>query len=177
MMSDVNDASTIVSAASGSPAERVADFAGSEHFARLFRDGMDMVEETASYLDGPGRDDAKALGRAGALAYAAESMKLTTRLMQAASWLLAQRQVAEGDLSADQLVSGQYRLPEDDDPEDLWPADGDVSPGVLADLAARSRQLYARLKRIDESLFDGVASTTGGSPVEDQMNRLKNAFS
>ena len=162
---------------SGNSAERVAEFAGSEHFARLFRDGMDMVEETAAYLDGPGREDAKTLGRAGALAYAAESMKLTTRLMQAASWLLAQRQVAEGDLSADQLVTGQYRLPDDDDVEDLWPADGDPVPGVLADLAARSRQLYARLKRIDDSLFEDTATANGSSPVEDQMNRLKNAFS
>ncbi|MEE2525602.1 DUF1465 family protein [Hyphobacterium sp. HN65] len=161
---------------SGTPAGRVSEFAGSEHFARLFRDGMDMVEETASYLDGPGREDAKAMGRAGALAYAAESMKLTTRLMQAASWLLAQRQVAEGDLSPDQLVNGQYRLPADDDPEELWPADGDIAPGVLADLAGRSRQLYARLKRIDESLFDGAGASESGSPVGDQLNRLMDAF-
>jgi len=62
-------------------AVRVADFAASEHFSRLFREGMDLVEETASYLDGTGRDDAKRLGRAGALAYAAESMTLTTQLM------------------------------------------------------------------------------------------------
>jgi regulator of CtrA degradation len=46
---------------------RVADFAGSEMFRRLFREGMDLVEETATYLDGPGRDDAKRLGRTGAL--------------------------------------------------------------------------------------------------------------
>ncbi|WP_420430858.1 DUF1465 family protein [Hyphobacterium sp.] len=173
----MNKSVTDSSFQSGNPAERVAEFAGSEHFARLFRDGMDMVEETASYLDGPGREDAKAMGRAGALAYAAESMKLTTRLMQAASWLLAQRQVAEGDLSAEQLVTGQYRLPDDDEAEELWPADGDVAPGVLADLAARSRKLYARLKRIDESLFDNDGGADGASPVEDQLNRLKNAFS
>jgi hypothetical protein len=47
---------------------------------------------------------------------------------------------------------------------------------VLADLAARSRKLYARLKRIDESLFDGGGSSEGARPVEDQLNRLKDAF-
>jgi regulator of CtrA degradation len=41
---------------------RVADFAGSEMFQRLFKEGMELVEETASYLDGPGRDDAKRWG-------------------------------------------------------------------------------------------------------------------
>lgn len=78
-----------------SPADRsrtVRDFARSELFDRTFREGMELVEETAAYLDGEGRRDSKMLSRAAALAYAAESMKLTTRLMQIASWLLVQRQ-------------------------------------------------------------------------------------
>ncbi|MEA2968098.1 MAG: regulator of CtrA degradation [Alphaproteobacteria bacterium] len=32
-----------------------ARLAGSQAFADLFRDGMALVEETAAYLDGPGR--------------------------------------------------------------------------------------------------------------------------
>ena len=81
-----------------SPADRsrtVRDFARSELFDRTFREGMELVEETAAYLDGEGRRDSKMLSRAAALAYAAESMKLTTRLMQIASWLLVQRAVRE----------------------------------------------------------------------------------
>src|SRR6266550_3227 len=63
--------------------ERVA---ASQAFADLFRDGMALVEQTAAYLDGPGRQEAKKLSRQAALAYATESMRLTTRLMQLASW-------------------------------------------------------------------------------------------
>ena len=33
-------------------------------FGALFREGMDLVEETAAYLDGIGRSEAKALDRA-----------------------------------------------------------------------------------------------------------------
>ena len=73
--------------------------AGSQAFADLFRDGMKLVEETAAYLDGPGRQESKKLERAGALAYATESMRLTTRLMQLASWLLLHRAVKEGEMS------------------------------------------------------------------------------
>src|SRR5881397_4428549 len=73
--------------------------AGSQVFADLFRDGMALVEETAAYLDGPGRQESKKLGRNGALAYASESMRLTTRLMQLASWLLLHRAVKEGEMS------------------------------------------------------------------------------
>ena len=92
--------------------------ASSQHFTDLFRDGMALVEETASYLDGPGRQESKKLDRSAALAYATESMRLTTRLMQLASWLLLHRAVKEGEMSLAQankekakvkLVAGDTR--------------------------------------------------------------------
>ena len=78
--------------------------ASSQAFAGLFRDGMALVEETAAYLDGPGRQESKKLERSAALAYATESMRLTTRLMQLASWLLLHRAVKEGEMT---LIPGQ----------------------------------------------------------------------
>src|SRR6202165_3236076 len=68
-------------------------------FGTLFREGMDLVEETAAYLDGAGRIEAKALDRAVSLTYATESMRLTARLMQLASWLLLHRAVKEGEMA------------------------------------------------------------------------------
>ena len=38
--------------------------ASSPTFAALFREGMGLVEETAAYLDGPGRQQSKQLERA-----------------------------------------------------------------------------------------------------------------
>ena len=55
--------------------------------------------------------------RSAALAYATESMRLTTRLMQLASWLLLHRAVKEGEMSLAQankektkvkLVAGEH---------------------------------------------------------------------
>src|SRR5581483_9954144 len=91
-------------------AEVISDFAKSELFQRTFQEGMDLVEETASYLDGSGRQASKLLSRSAALAYAAESMRLTTRLMQVASWLLVQRAVREGDMAAEAAQDASYRL-------------------------------------------------------------------
>ena len=71
-------------------------------FGTLFREGMDLVEETAAYLDGDGRTEAKALERSVSLTYATESMRLTTRLMQLASWLLLHRAVKEGEMTLTQ---------------------------------------------------------------------------
>src|ERR1700727_3721578 len=73
--------------------------ASSQVFATLFRDGMALVEETASYLDGAGRLESKKLERSAGLVYATESMRLTTRLMQLASWLLLHRAVKEGEMT------------------------------------------------------------------------------
>jgi regulator of CtrA degradation len=71
-------------------------------FGTLFREGMDLVEETAAYLDGAGRTEARALDRSVSLTYATESMRLTTRLMQLASWLLLHRAVKEGEMTLGQ---------------------------------------------------------------------------
>ena len=161
-------------------ADRAADFAGSEMFTRLFQEGMGLVEEAAAYLDGAGRDDAKRLGRSGALASAAESMALTTRLMQAASWLLTQRAVAEAEMSPHDACQEKYRLPAAKEPEPMWPAGDDPCPPRLADLAARSRNLYDRLARLDETLFrragEAAAEVDGDHPLEAQWSALESAF-
>src|SRR3974390_192329 len=85
-----------VEASTVSFSERLAN---SQVFATLFRDGMALVEETAAYLDGGGRQESKKLERNAALVYATESMRLTTRLMQLASWLLLHRAVKEGEMT------------------------------------------------------------------------------
>ncbi len=84
--------------------------AGSEQFLVLFKEGMDLVGEAAAYLDGDGREEARGLARAAALGYAVESMRLTTRLMQIASWLLLQRAVNEGELTRAEAAAEKRRI-------------------------------------------------------------------
>ena len=85
-------------------------FVQSEVFARTFREGMALVEETANYLDGEGRDASKSLTRSAALSYAGASMRLTTQLMQIASWLLVLRALREGDMTLPEASDDKYRL-------------------------------------------------------------------
>ena len=94
--------------------------AASQNFSQLFRDGMKLVEETAAYLDGPGRHESKQLDRSTALGYATESMRLTTRLMQLASWLLLHRAVNEGEMSLAQANRERMKvkLSADERPDD-----------------------------------------------------------
>ena len=70
-------------------------------FELLYREGMGLIEDVAAYLDGAGRTESRGLQREASFCYATESMRLTTRLMQLASWLLLQRAVNEGELTAE----------------------------------------------------------------------------
>src|SRR6185503_17392228 len=108
---------------------------------------MDLVEETAGYLDGAGRQASKLLSRSAALAYAAESMRLTTRLMQVASWLLVQRAVREGDMPADAACEDRYRLGGEEVSRGGDGAEG--LPHELVTLLARSERLYERVRHLD----------------------------
>ena len=141
---------------------------------------MDLVEETAAYLDGPGRQDSKKLERTDALTYASQSMRLTTRLMQVASWLLVQRALKEGEMDLSEARADKYRLVPEEKSEgtlsfsDLA-KDAYAMPARLLDLLARSEQLYERIMRLDRSLYGTIAAQSGKT-VADQINRLEAAF-
>ena len=152
-------------------------FAASEMFVKVFREGMGLVEETASYLDGPGRNESRELGRQAALAYATESMRLTTRLMQLASWLLLQRAVKDGEMTPEEARAEKFKI----DLSEL--GDAQVSPGEeempggLRDLVARSLRLHGRIMRLNAMLHgEAAAGEPGANPVSDQMHRLEAAF-
>ena len=159
--------------------DRLEAFTRSEVFARTFREGMDLVEETAAYLDGPGRADSRRLGTDAAVAYATQSMRLTTHLMQVASWLLLQRSVQEGEMSVAEAGADKYRLHADAGGSGLSfqeiAAHAAVLPGTLLDLMARSDSLHGRIVRLDRSLYGTVAAREGRT-VADQMARLNMAF-
>jgi regulator of CtrA degradation len=154
----------------------VLDFARSELFDRTFREGMELVEATASYLDGPGRQESKQLNRHAALGYASESMRLTTRLMQVASWLLVQRAVREGDMEPEAACDVRYRL--DREPVAAR-ADEDgltALPAGLADLLDRSGRLYERVLHLDRRMYVDAEESELPHPVLSQMEKLQAAF-
>jgi regulator of CtrA degradation len=145
-------------------------------FGTLFREGMDLVEETAAYLDGDGRTEAKALERAVSLTYATESMRLTTRLMQLASWLLLHRAVKEGEMTLTQANREKTKVKlsaADPGPEDMITK----LPQQLQDLIERSMNLQSRVRRLDVSIHTPATERAPiGNPLVPQLNRLKAAF-
>ena len=125
---------------------------GSKRFDDLFREGMALVEETAAYLDGPGRQASKKLGRSASLAYATESMRLTTRLMQGASWLLLHRAVKEREMTLEQSRNDKKKIK-------LIVSNGDdeanykLLPLRLQELVVKSKLLLREIIRMDVRLY------------------------
>lgn len=157
-------------------ADVITDFARSELFDRTFQEGMDLVEETAGYLDGSGRQESKALSRNAALAYAGESMRLTTRLMQVASWLLVQRAVREGDMPPESACDDRYRLGAEDVCRSGGETTEDLPSGLLL-LLDRSERLYERVRHLDRRMYvDEGAGSEAPNPVMGHMDRLQAAF-
>jgi regulator of CtrA degradation len=152
--------------------------AGSDAFRALFREGMDLVEQAAGYLDGEGREAAKDLPRADALAYAAESMRLTTRLMQLASWLLLQRAVNEGEMTRAQACCEKHKVRLTSQEIAAAPEAFARLPEKLRELVLQSMRLQARILHLDQLLHlaKPQAAPPSGSPVAAQIERLRAAF-
>jgi regulator of CtrA degradation len=153
----------------------------SEGFKALFGEGMALVEGTAAYLDGEGRKDSRDLQRGAALAYASESMRLTTRLMQITSWLLLQRAVNEGELTRKEAETEHRKVK-------LSPSEVASSPEMLAllpvrlnELIQQSLRLQGRIVKLDkllrlESREGAVQAEREDNPVAQQLSMLQGAL-
>ncbi|MEM8617917.1 MAG: DUF1465 family protein [Pseudomonadota bacterium] len=143
-------------------------------FERVFEDGMALVEETAAYLDGPGRKLSDTLPREASLTYAAWSMELTTRLMQAASWLVMQKAVRDGDMLRDDAMQAKYRIRRDEPALQASAQRGRGLPDAFLDLVDRSENLFERICRLDGALYGNVPLASE-SPVSLQLRELREA--
>jgi regulator of CtrA degradation len=160
--------------------EFISRFASSEQFNKVFKEGMGLVEETANYLDGPGRSDSRLLDRLGAIAYATESMRLTTRLMQLASWLLLQRAVVSGEVSPEEAHKEKNRINLTEIGSGVEIENNrDPLPEGLGELITRSLRLLERIRMLD-SMMRKRANLTDVAPVESpvstQLSQLQRAF-
>jgi regulator of CtrA degradation len=149
-----------------------------EQFMALFREGMALVEETANYLDGDGRRQAKTLKPFVSLAYATESMRLTTRLTQLATWLLARR----AELNGEDVPPGTA-----DNTVLLLPIVRTGSSKGYDELPERLRSLIEASYRLHEKIYRleaaqnakpaAAAPSRRVNPVANQVAQIAAAFS
>ena len=147
-------------------------------FDVLYREGMGLIEQVAGYLDANGREESRGLPRAASFAYATESMRLTTRLMQLASWLLLQRAVNEGEITAESARVEKEKVKFSTTPEQRGGPGFEELPETLKEFIARGDRLFDRVVQFDKlerGLTPPQAPATENG-VADQLARLRAAF-
>ncbi|MEM9838690.1 MAG: DUF1465 family protein [Pseudomonadota bacterium] len=158
-----------------SATDGITAFVGSKVFNNLFASGMELVEETALYLDEDGKNQARTLPREAALAYAGLSMRLTTRLMQIASWLLVLRAVRDQEMTYAEALDEKYRIGE--------PEGGALArnltnglPERMLNLVEETDTLFSRIARLDHDLFKSPGDREIAEDAAGQLAALRSAF-
>ena len=98
---------------------------------------------------------------------------MTTRLMQAASWLVVQRAVQEGDMTVEEATEARFRL-EDSSINAFAARQNAELPDALIVLVDRAKELFDRLHRLDELIFDADEEPVP-NPVTSQLRALQDA--
>lgn len=153
-------------------------FQSSQQFDQIFKEGMKLVEDTAAYLDGPGRKESKGLPGHITVLYATESMRLTTRLLDLASWLLIRRALKEGEISDDEAQAKRAKVKLQSLGRPSHITNFESLPKGLRDLIAASFSLHDRIVALDRALAATSAAEDPNAfnPVAEQMTALERAF-
>jgi len=160
-----------------------ARYQASEQFDLIFKEGMSLVERTAAYLDGQGRRDSKGLKGHTTVLYATESMRLTTRLLDLASWLLVRRALKEGEITESEARSKRQRIKLQSLGRPSHIKGFAELPSGLRDLIEASFHLHDRIVQLDRAMKcpEGMAggaleASATLNPVGDQLALLTSAF-
>lgn len=147
-------------------------------FDLLYREGMALIEDVAAYLDGDGRAESRGLPREASFVYATESMRLTTRLMQLASWLLLQRAVNEGELTVENARAEKEKVKFSATPSERGGPGFASLPDRLRDYIGKGDRLFDRVVQFDRLERGGIADqpTAASGDIADQLARLRAAF-
>ena len=76
----------------------------------LYLEAMMMADEARAYFDGDVLSQEDAADPLRRVAFACESLKVTTRLMHIIAWLLSQRAWQRGEIGDAELADEKYRL-------------------------------------------------------------------
>ena len=138
--------------------------------ASLYTEAMLLADEARSYFDRQGREERDSLDPLIRVGFSCESLKVTTRLMHIIAWLLTQRAVEAGEISPSQARRPARRLGEAADSDESVLARLPESARVLIEA---SRELYARVRRLDEA---GPDPAPQPSPARSLLSRLERSL-
>jgi len=107
-------------------------------------------------------------------------MRLTTRLMQVASWLLLQRAINNGEMTREQVVSEKKKVRLESFNVDRNAPGWSDLPENFRDLVDRSVRLQNRVAVLDREIYHPAEApqmtANNQNSVQAQLSLLKTAF-
>lgn len=146
-------------------------------FTRLYDEGMALIEETASYIDGAGKIASRSLSGEASALYASEAMRMSTRLMQVASWLLLFRAARDKEMTPEQIRQEKAKVSLNTPSAGLNSAQWNELPEEFRQLVNYSIRLEDRVRHMDHDVDNALMAASGQpNPVGEQIDMLKAAF-
>jgi regulator of CtrA degradation len=136
----------------------------------LYTEAMLLADEVRAYFDDIGRDARDLLDPMDRVLFSCESLKVTTRLMHVIAWLLTQRAVEVGELTADGARDPARRLG--------GAVESDVATLERLPVEARrfveaSIALHTWVARLESGLDDDLPAA---SPARQLLSRLQQSL-
>ncbi len=125
-------------------------------FTRTYDETLDMIVEARNYMAHADARERRSRGGQTDLRFSCEALRVTSRLTQVMAWLMLQRAVQEGEISAEEACLEGNRLSGQDVCLDtVGVADGNL-PSGLRSLLERSYHLYQRVSRLEQMVLTRV---------------------
>jgi regulator of CtrA degradation len=119
---------------------------------RTFEEGVALTLEARNYIAYHEQADRKALNLPDCLHIGYHHTRVSSRLIQVMTWLLAMKAVSSGEISREQFQAPAFALGGGPECADESGPEMDELPQGLRSLLERTHRLYMRVKRLDEQV-------------------------
>ncbi|MDR3448353.1 MAG: DUF1465 family protein [Alphaproteobacteria bacterium] len=125
---------------------------------RTFEEGVALTQEVRNYIAYHEQADRREFELSRCLHVGYQHTRVSARLIQVMTWLLAMKALLSGEISPEQFTAPQYALNDSEECSSEKGVDDAEIPVGLRDLLARSHALYSRIKRLDTMVRGKLAA-------------------
>jgi regulator of CtrA degradation len=125
---------------------------------RTFDESLALTQEVRNYIAYHEQADRREFELSRCLHVGYHHTRVSARLIQVMTWLLAMKALLSGEISPEQFTAPQYALTESEECSSDKGEDDPEMPVGLRDLMARSHALYSRILRLDAMVKEKLAA-------------------
>jgi len=125
-------------------------------FTRTYDEALDLIVETRNYMVHMRPAGRRPRGSRENLRVSCEALRVTSRLTQVMAWLMLQRAVQDGEITAREACDEKNRLSGQSVCLDDSAVGDNEIPDGLRSLLSRSLHLYKRISRLEEMVVARV---------------------